>query len=192
MDDVIISIRGEKFQIVYGTLSQDLLSRMKYASDFLGLPVESTIFTEDFYVLLDVPGLKSWKAFGNISTLEGIVVTESSSLEIQIKGKKRFKYKLSKLTDPMLLFPLISFKTTSFEAPQTGVNSILEEREVGLVGKYKFRVKSFEVDKIELEYVNALINGVNLILIVGLTYDRLRVKAAEGDSLVTYSSVIIR
>jgi len=166
-------------RVVLNSIEQDYYDSIATG---LKLPLHQAILDPFFYFHLKLKTVDSLEKLP-CEEVSGLLNTPKNQIEIWLDGKKIHKLKLEALNQDQYLFPLYSVEKKLLNFSKTpGI--YIEQKEIGFIGSYEFKIEQFELEKLQFELV--VLN--DQVLLQNINYTNSRKIFKRKETLITYQN----
>ncbi|MGE0637359.1 MAG: hypothetical protein AB7P01_13025 [Bacteroidia bacterium] len=187
---VSINLFGTGCTIVCGALQNKYWKKIHQEINKNNLLLEQFMASENNLRYMDFQGLRTWKDISNEFSINGMLNSVSSTIEIKLGDSKKTNIPFREISQQEILFPVYASehinKTLVSKSIFHSKRLIMVETEVGKLGTIKFSIPDFNIDKLVFHITDVKVNEVISYTVLGkITYAGKALQATKSDTLVT-------
>jgi hypothetical protein len=187
-----IKFYGESLKIHRINLSEERLQLYNAVAKKLKQPLAEAILDIDFFRVLNVKGVETLKDITDY-TFYGLINNYKSQVEVGYGRKKIAKIKVDELFRSSRLFPMFHTQISIVKTDKLKTGIYIVEHEVGLIGLYKSKLTSLNVDLLKFHLTKIKLFNAEYELLNIAVYNNQKIPCVKSDALLTtqYSFVQI-
>jgi hypothetical protein len=182
MQSLKINIFGEQWtlnKVILNPIEQEYFDNI---ASRLKLPLHKALLDPFFYHHLKLTSIPSLNKLPS-EKISGLLNSNKNQIEIWLDGKKISKLKFEELNQEQYLFPLYNSHKSIIENTHK-VGIYIEQKEIGFIGSYEFKIESFNLENLQFEVIE--LNSQ--LLLQNITYTNCKTIFKKRETLITYQN----
>ncbi|MBK6834259.1 MAG: hypothetical protein IPG89_08310 [Bacteroidetes bacterium] len=185
-DEVVINLIGTGYDINIGAFPSKIKAKLGDEKMNFNLLFDLDFYRKNQFKKNDLGKLiYSWKDINSKNNYIGANLCERSQLEIWINGKRKKTLKLIDFFNDALLFPLYNISESLIDSSINGEQLIIGHQLKGLIAKYTFKTKKFNLDSLQFSILSFQHIESNYKILFKLIYKDSVLKVNLSDTVVT-------